>query len=90
MAGQIYSDPRHKRLQDMPLERLNLTVKTYNLVKSTGMSTISDCLDHFLIRGAMVTFKTGLVEAMNNEVKQKLKDAGYWALLEEYDESLKS
>jgi hypothetical protein len=78
---EMPSDPRYDYLYEIPIEELDLSVKTIEILKSVGDVAVGDCVDHFVRAGdAMITVPFGLLEAMDEEVKPKLEEHGYWPL----------
>ena len=61
-------------LYDVPIEKLNLTVKTFNLFKRTGLDSVGDCLDLYFDfwGGYTYNFRLGLIDPLEKEVFPKI------------------
>ncbi|NWF67789.1 MAG: DNA-directed RNA polymerase subunit alpha [Chloroflexi bacterium] len=68
---------RHKQLYDKPIEELDLSVRVFNSLKRTGITTVGDVLD-MLDRGpdAMLAIRN-FGEKSLDELVSKLKEKGY-------------
>jgi hypothetical protein len=73
-----FDDAKDRALFKLPVEILNLSVKTLQIIKSMGCASIEDCVSYFLQRGnATITDPGDFILAMDDEVKQKLAEHGY-------------
>ncbi|MBI5668743.1 MAG: DNA-directed RNA polymerase subunit alpha [Chloroflexi bacterium] len=81
---------RKPELYDKPIEELDLSVRVFNSLKRTGITTIGDVLD-MLARGpdAMLAIRN-FGEKSLDELVSKLKDKGYLADDVEYTTNLSS
>lgn len=83
-TAETYGEPedhdrkRHQPLYDRPIEELDLSVRVFNSLKRTGITSIGDVLD-MLQRGqdAMLAIRN-FGEKSLDELVDKLKDKGYF------------
>jgi DNA-directed RNA polymerase subunit alpha len=70
--------PKRPVLYDKPIEELDLSVRVFNSLKRTGITSVGDVLD-MLNRGhdAMLAIRN-FGEKSLDELRQKLKEKGYW------------
>jgi DNA-directed RNA polymerase subunit alpha len=68
----------HKPLYDKPIEELDLSVRVFNSLKRTGITSIGDVID-MLQRGsdAMLAIRN-FGEKSLDELTDKLREKGYW------------
>jgi DNA-directed RNA polymerase subunit alpha len=68
----------HKPLYDKPIEELDLSVRVFNSLKRTGITSIGDVID-MLQRGsdAMLAIRN-FGEKSLDELTEKLREKGYW------------
>lgn len=71
-------EPSHPPLYDKPIEELDLSVRVFNSLKRTGITSVGDVLD-MLNRGpdAMLAIRN-FGEKSLDELEQKLKEKNYW------------
>jgi len=71
---------KHKPLYEKPIEELDLSVRVFNSLKRTGITSIGDVID-MLQRGsdAMLAIRN-FGEKSLDELSDKLKEKGYWPL----------
>ena len=71
-------EPAHPPLYDKPIEELDLSVRVFNSLKRTGITSVGDVLD-MLNRGpdAMLAIRN-FGEKSLDELEQKLKEKNYW------------
>src|SRR5690606_18419638 len=76
-AGEDRDDGRKNELYEKPIEELDLSVRVFNSLKRTGITTIGDVLD-MLDRGpdAMLAIRN-FGEKSLDELVEKLRDKGY-------------
>jgi DNA-directed RNA polymerase subunit alpha len=74
---QYGKDERGSQLYEKPIEELDLSVRVFNSLKRTGITTIGDVLD-MLDRGpdAMLAIRN-FGEKSLDELVEKLKEKGY-------------
>jgi len=75
---QPEEEPSHPPLYDKPIEELDLSVRVFNSLKRTGITSVGDVLD-MLNRGpdAMLAIRN-FGEKSLDELEQKLRDKNYW------------
>lgn len=76
---QHYDDePAYPPLYDKPIEELDLSVRVFNSLKRTGITSVGDVLD-MLNRGpdAMLAIRN-FGEKSLDELQEKLKEKNYW------------
>ena len=75
---QIEDEPTYPPLYDKPIEELDLSVRVFNSLKRTGITSVGDVLD-MLNRGpdAMLAIRN-FGEKSLDELEQKLKEKNYW------------
>jgi len=73
-------EPVHAPLYDKPIEELDLSVRVFNSLKRTGITSIGDVLD-MLNRGsdAMLAIRN-FGEKSLDELVDKLREKGYWPI----------
>lgn len=78
MPEQPQEEPSHPPLYDKPIEELDLSVRVFNSLKRTGITSVGDVLD-MLNRGpdAMLAIRN-FGEKSLDELEQKLKEKNYW------------
>lgn len=78
MPEQPADEPSHPPLYDKPIEELDLSVRVFNSLKRTGITSVGDVLD-MLNRGqdAMLAIRN-FGEKSLDELEQKLKEKNYW------------
>lgn len=63
-------------LYDVPIEKLNLTVKTYNILARQGITTVGDVLDLYVrlnyFDGGMITFPSTVRNIPSDELIAKI------------------
>jgi DNA-directed RNA polymerase subunit alpha len=65
-------------LSSKPIEDLELSVRVYNALKRTGISTIGDLLDMIEKNGGTLTNLRNFGEKSMAELKEKLRGRGLW------------
>ena len=65
-------------LSSKPIEELELSVRVYNALKRTGISTIGDLLDMIEKNGGTLTNLRNFGEKSMAELKEKLRGRGLW------------
>ena len=65
-------------LSGKPIEDLELSVRVYNALKRTGISTIGDLLDMIEKNGGTLTNLRNFGEKSMSELKEKLRGRGLW------------
>jgi DNA-directed RNA polymerase subunit alpha len=72
-----HPDRKHHQLYDKPIEELDLSVRVFNSLKRTGITTVGDVLD-MLDRGndAMLAIRN-FGEKSLDELRSKLQEKGY-------------
>lgn len=77
---QEHDEPSHPPLYDKPIEELDLSVRVFNSLKRTGITSVGDVLD-MLNRGpdAMLAIRN-FGEKSLDELEQKLREKNYWPL----------
>jgi len=65
-------------LSSKPIEELELSVRVYNALKRTGISTIGDLLDMIEKNGGTLTNLRNFGEKSMAELKDKLRERGLW------------
>jgi DNA-directed RNA polymerase subunit alpha len=75
---QIDDEPTYPPLYDKPIEELDLSVRVFNSLKRTGITSVGDVLD-MLNRGpdAMLAIRN-FGEKSLDELEQKLQEKNYW------------
>ena len=78
LPPQIEDEPTYPPLYDKPIEELDLSVRVFNSLKRTGITSVGDVLD-MLNRGpdAMLAIRN-FGEKSLDELEQKLKEKNYW------------
>lgn len=73
-------EPTYPRLYDKPIEELDLSVRVFNSLKRTGITSVGDVLD-MLHRGpdAMLAIRN-FGEKSLDELTEKLAEKNYWPL----------
>ena len=67
-----------KHLYAVPISELKLSEKTLHSLYRHGVTSVGDCLDHFLrISNADQASRGGFVNFMHAEVLDKLVECGY-------------
>jgi len=74
----IEDEPTYPPLYDKPIEELDLSVRVFNSLKRTGITSVGDVLD-MLNRGpdAMLAIRN-FGEKSLDELEQKLQEKNYW------------
>ncbi len=77
---QPEEEPSYPPLYDKPIEELDLSVRVFNSLKRTGITSVGDVLDT-LNRGsdAMLAIRN-FGEKSLDELEQKLREKNYWPL----------
>jgi DNA-directed RNA polymerase subunit alpha len=75
-------------LSGKPIEDLELSVRVYNALKRTGISTIGDLLDMIEKNGGTLTNLRNFGEKSMAELKEKLRGRGLWPSEPEEDAPL--
>ena len=75
-------------LGSKPIEELELSVRVYNALKRTGISTIGDLLDMIEKNGGTLTNLRNFGEKSMAELKEKLRGRGLWPREPEEDAPL--
>ena len=77
---QYEDEPAYPPLYDKPIEELDLSVRVFNSLKRTGITSVGDVLD-MLNRGpdAMLAIRN-FGEKSLDELEQKLREKNYWPL----------
>ncbi len=77
------ADRKANQLYDKPIEELDLSVRVFNSLKRTGITSVGDVID-MLQRGqdAMLAIRN-FGEKSLDELVEKLQEKGYWPLDEE-------
>ena len=78
LPPQIEDEPTYPPLYDKPIEELDLSVRVFNSLKRTGITSVGDVLD-MLNRGpdAMLAIRN-FGEKSLDELEQKLQEKNYW------------
>ncbi len=78
MPQQYEDEPAYPPLYDKPIEELDLSVRVFNSLKRTGITSVGDVLD-MLNRGpdAMLAIRN-FGEKSLDELEQKLQEKNYW------------
>ena len=78
LPPQIEDEPTYPPLYDKPIEELDLSVRVFNSLKRTGITSVGDVLD-MLNRGpdAMLAIRN-FGEKSLDELEQKLREKNYW------------
>lgn len=78
-------DP-HKPLYDKPIEELDLSVRVFNSLKRTGITSVGDVID-MLLRGsdAMLAIRN-FGEKSLDELVDKLREKNYWPVSKDVNE----
>lgn len=78
LPAQIEDEPTYPPLYDKPIEELDLSVRVFNSLKRTGITSVGDVLD-MLNRGpdAMLAIRN-FGEKSLDELEQKLQEKNYW------------
>ena len=78
LPPQIDDEPTFPPLYDKPIEELDLSVRVFNSLKRTGITSVGDVLD-MLNRGpdAMLAIRN-FGEKSLDELEQKLQEKNYW------------
>lgn len=78
LPPQIDDEPTYPPLYDKPIEELDLSVRVFNSLKRTGITSVGDVLD-MLNRGpdAMLAIRN-FGEKSLDELEQKLSEKNYW------------
>ncbi len=78
LPPQIEDEPTYPPLYDKPIEELDLSVRVFNSLKRTGITSVGDVLD-MLNRGddAMLAIRN-FGEKSLDELRQKLEEKNYW------------
>lgn len=78
VPSQPEEEPSHPPLYDKPIEELDLSVRVFNSLKRTGITSVGDVLD-MLNRGpdAMLAIRN-FGEKSLDELEQKLREKNYW------------
>ncbi len=78
LPPQIEDEPTYPPLYDKPIEELDLSVRVFNSLKRTGITSVGDVLD-MLNRGpdAMLAIRN-FGEKSLDELEQKLSEKNYW------------
>ncbi len=76
--GGVESKGIPSELSIKPIEDLELSVRVYNALKRTGISTIGDLLDMIEKNGGTLTNLRNFGEKSMSELKDKLKTRGLW------------
>lgn len=70
-------------LYDIPIENLGLRSRTIQLLHECGVTSVGDCIAfHIHCLSAMINAAYEYRVAMDTEVRDKLKEHGYWAFYE--------
>lgn len=80
MPQQYDDEPAYPPLYDKPIEELDLSVRVFNSLKRTGITSVGDVLD-MLNRGpdAMLAIRNFGDKSLD-ELEQKLQEKNYWPL----------
>lgn len=78
LPPQIEDEPTYPPLYDKPIEELDLSVRVFNSLKRTGITSVGDVLD-MLNRGpdAMLAIRN-FGEKSLDELAEKLQEKNYW------------
>ncbi|MCS7061848.1 MAG: DNA-directed RNA polymerase subunit alpha [Anaerolineae bacterium] len=76
--GAVESKGIPSELGVKPIEELELSVRVYNALKRTGISTIGDLLDMIEKNGGTLTNLRNFGEKSMAELREKLKARGLW------------
>ena len=79
LPQQYDDEPAYPPLYDKPIEELDLSVRVFNSLKRTGITSVGDVLD-MLNRGpdAMLAIRN-FGEKSLDELQEKLKEKNYWS-----------
>lgn len=85
VPSQPEEEPSHPPLYDKPIEELDLSVRVFNSLKRTGITSVGDVLD-MLNRGqdAMLAIRN-FGEKSLDELEQKLRERNYWPVDKDED-----
>ena len=80
LPPQYEDEPAYPPLYDKPIEELDLSVRVFNSLKRTGITSVGDVLD-MLNRGpdAMLAIRNFGDKSLD-ELEQKLQEKNYWPL----------
>lgn len=78
MVEEAEPEPKRPVLYDKPIEELDLSVRVFNSLKRTGITSVGDVID-MLRRGsdAMLAIRN-FGEKSLDELVEKLREKGYW------------
>lgn len=83
---EFLNSPEYLSLYDKPIQELELSEETTDLLLKESMISVGDCLDFFLTGkqgDALILISRDAVQIMNGEVLTKLKETGYWAIIDD-------
>ncbi len=81
--NNFWEEPEYQALYEIPFEQLGLSENATRLLERVSISSVGDCIDYYFHRHyAMITAPPGYLNAMENEVKDKLQEHGYWSFYE--------
>ena len=68
----------------IPLTQLELDANLIEYLQAAGVVSVGDLVDiACLLRYATVSMPSEMMAIMNGEVKEKLREQGYWAYVED-------
>ncbi len=81
MSQFDWNSLEHMALYEIPIETLGLSEKAIKAAKRLGVTSIGDCVDHFvrITSGIAGSAPHEFFEAMETEVKPQLETHGYWS-----------
>lgn len=86
MSQDFYNSPEYLSLHDKSLDLLGLSPESKKLLTGVGLETVGDCVDYFIAvrKTPTVNFRLGIVDVMETEVSDKLKELGYWKVISDF------
>ena len=71
-------------LYEVPIEKLDLSVKAVNVLKRSGVTSVGDCIAfYYHCRAGAIDAPSEFMRTMLDEVQEKLRSRGYWSLVED-------
>jgi hypothetical protein len=84
VIGNFSEESDYATLYDVLISELGLSPDTLGLLEDTGVTSVGDCIDYHIHKHyAMINASLAYREAMEGEVKERLKEHGYWSFYEE-------
>jgi hypothetical protein len=77
-------EKNYSHLYELSIENLGFSEIALDVLKETAMTSIGDCID-FYRRGidALIPARPPFFSVMAGEVREKIKELGYWSYVEE-------